>query len=396
MSDLTHGRAMAETQLEAPRPGVGKSLLIVLPMWLLSLVMLSGGAFSTDPFRVIPLGVTYVFINILFFLMVRTGKTDPYRTVLFVTYAVCFIISFITNLLELRGNMAFTSSNILRGEIPFCHMVIPMTIIPAALTRTIIFPGSLVEGFASIGTMIVIWLGVSLALGRGFCSWGCFYGGLEDGFSRCRKKAVLKKIDPKWRYLPYAVLLGIVLISALTLSPTYCEWLCPFKTVTEFAAVTSWLILIQTVIFVVLFVGLVVVLPILTRKRTQCSLLCPMGAFQSFTNKVAPFEIRVDKEKCANCNLCTRICPVFGIDEASIAKGKTNLSCIKCGKCADECPQQAISFHVKGTPLHEKRNRARLFFLYPAVLLLATMGGGMMQGALYRMMLLITTGKMIP
>jgi ferredoxin-type protein NapH len=328
--------------------------------------------------------------------MVYTGKTDRYRAILFVTYAVCFILSFITNLLELRGSMAYTATNIAEGEIPFCHMVIPMIIIPAAFTKTIIFPGSLVEGFASIGTMIVFWIGISLALGRGFCGWACFYGGLEDGFSRCRKKAVIKKLNPKWRYIPYAVLLGIVLTSALALSPTYCEWLCPFKTVTEFAAVTNWLILIQTIIFLSLFIGLVIILPILTKRRTQCSFLCPMGAFQSFTNKIDPFEIRVETAKCTQCKLCIKVCPVFGMDETSIAKGKSNLSCVKCGKCVDQCPQQAISFHIKGTPLGRKQNRARMFFLYPAFMVLAAMGGSMMQDAIHRVMLLITTGKLIP
>lgn len=119
------------------------------------------------------------------------------------------------------------------GETPFCHLVIPMIIVPVAVTRTIIFPGSLLEGFANVASMIVLWLGVSLALGRGWCSWGCFYGGLDEGFSRVLKKPVIKKIDRKWIYLPFAVLLVIVLTSALTLSPPYCEWLCPFKAVTS-------------------------------------------------------------------------------------------------------------------------------------------------------------------
>jgi ferredoxin-type protein NapH len=39
--------------------------------------------------------------------------------------------------------------------------------------------------------------------------------------------------------------------------------------------------LIQNGIFVVLFAALVVVLPLLTKKRTQCSFFCPFGAFQS-------------------------------------------------------------------------------------------------------------------
>ncbi|NLY76299.1 MAG: 4Fe-4S binding protein, partial [Firmicutes bacterium] len=331
-----------------------------------------------------------------FILMVHTGKTDKYRSILFVTYAVCFVMSFIPNLLEVRGSNVYTPEDMIQGNIPFCHMVIPMTVIPAALTKTIIFPGSLLEGFASIGSMIIIWLGASLALGRGFCSWGCFYGGLEDGFARIGKKPFLKKIDPKWRYLSYAVLLGVVLTSLATLSPTYCIWLCPFKAVTEFEKISSVLVLIQTIIFVSLFVGLVMVLPILTKKRTQCSFLCPMGAFQSFTNKVDPFEIRIDRENCSHCGLCINVCPTFSMDEASLAKGKANLSCAKCGKCIDRCPKKAISLGVKGsTTAGNRGGGVRLIFLYPAFMFLVAFSGGMIQDAIRRVLMLLTTGKFI-
>lgn len=393
MSNLEIGGKVIEPMNRKP----WQTFLIALPMLFFSLMMLTGGSgLGEDPLELIALLVTYVFVNTIFILMVHTGKVDKYRSILFVTYAVCFVMSFIPNLLEVRGSNVYTPEDMIQGSIPFCHMVIPMTVIPAALKRTIIFPGSLLEGFASIGSMIIIWLGASLALGKGFCSWGCFYGGLEDGFSRLKKKPVLKKINPKWRYLPYAVLLGVVLTSMATLSPTYCVWLCPFKAVTEFEKISSALVLIQTIIFASLFVGLVIVLPLLTKKRTQCSFLCPMGAFQSFTNKIDPFEIRIDREKCSNCKVCINVCPTFSMDEANLAEGKANLSCTKCGKCIDRCPQKAISLGVKGTtPKCGTGGGARLIFLYPAYMFLITFGGGMIQDAVRRVLLLLTTGRFI-
>lgn len=393
MSNLELSRKTIETATRKP----WQTFLIALPMLLFSLMMLTGGnGLGEDPRELIALLITYVFVNTIFILMVHTGKIDKYRSILFITYAVCFVLWFIPNLIEARGSMNYTSEDIIQGKIPFCHMVTPMILIPAVLKRMIIFPGSLMEGFASIGGMLIIWLGASLALGRGFCSWGCFYGGLEDGFSRLKKKPVLKKINPKWRYLPYAVLLGVVLTSMATLSPTYCVWLCPFKAVTEFEKVTSVLVLIQTIIFASLFVGLVIVLPLLTKKRTQCSFLCPMGAFQSFTNKIDPFEIRIDREKCSNCKVCINVCPTFSMDEASLAEGKANLSCTKCGKCIDRCPKKAISLGVKGTsPKCGTSGGVRLIFLYPAYMFLVTFGGGMIQDAVNRVLLLLSTGKFI-
>lgn len=97
--------------------------------------------------------------------------------------------------------------------------------------------------------MVVLWVVATLVLGRGFCSWGCFYGGWDDGFSRFRKKPVIKKISESWKWMPFAVLIMVALTAAFTLAPTYCEWLCPFKAVTEFEKVTSVKTAAQTGIF---------------------------------------------------------------------------------------------------------------------------------------------------
>jgi polyferredoxin len=321
------------------QPSPVKSLLISLPMMVLTLVMTTGGRLPSDPLRLLILTATYLFFNVLFFLMVHTGKTDRYRAIAFITYALLFIVSFITHMIEVRGSMSISQEKVLLCEVPFCHLVIPMTLIPAALTRTIIFPGELVKGYASIATMFVIWIGASLALGRGWCSWGCFFGGLDDAFSRIRKTPLIKAIDQRWTYLRWAVLLAVVLTAAAFLTPTYCTWLCPFKSVTEFSEVTDFRGVVQTIIFVSLFVVLVIVLPLLTRRRIQCSLFCPFGAMQSLTNVINAFDVRFDTAKCMNCKRCLKACPTFSVTEESIKAGRPLLSCMKCGKCTDVCPQ---------------------------------------------------------
>jgi ferredoxin-type protein NapH len=373
-----------------------KAILLTIPIALLMVLLVTGGRPAPhELIQWIPLIVAYLFAVGIFFLMVYTGRTHRYRSILFVTYAVAFVMNFIPQLLETRGSMALSRSELIQGHTPFCHMVISMTLIPAALSRTIIFPGSMLEGFAAIGTMLVLWLGVTLALGRGWCSWGCFYGGLDEGFSKIGRKPILKQIGRRWTYLPFAILLVVALTSAATLSPTYCEWLCPFKTVTEYVEVTSVRTLVQAGIFISLFAALVVVLPILTKRRTQCGLFCPMGALQSITNKANIFDVRVDPAKCVRCGKCERVCPTFSMSDESIKQGRTRLTCTKCGRCIDECPKGAISYHIKGTPAGVRASAARMIFLYPAFLLLAIMGSVMISGAVERVLLLVTTGSML-
>lgn len=370
-----------------------RTALLALPMLALTLFFSTGGKLPGAPRELAAFIITYLFINALFILMIHTGKTDRYRAIFFVTYAVLFSVSFIAHMLESRGSMSAGDEEALAGRIPFCHIVTTMTLIPAALSKTIIFWGTMTKAYASIAGMLLIWIGASLALGRGWCSWGCFFGGWDDGFSRLRRKAVIRNIPAKWSYLPFAVLIAVALISAAIFEPVYCTWICPFKAVSEYTPVTDVKTAAQAGIFITLFGGLAIVLPVLTRRRMQCSLLCPFGAMQSFTNYINPFEVRVDPAQCKKCGLCVRDCPTFSLDTRSLEGGGAKISCVKCGKCVDECPRHAAFFHIKGTPLLRTVRVYRTLFIYAAFLFMAVFAGGTTQKGIHVLINLVTTGR---
>jgi len=387
--------APGRPQVVRPRLTAGKSVLLTVPMMLLTAMLLAGGpALPTDPLLLTSVAVTWVLLNVVFFRMLSTGRVFAYRSALFVTLAVAFVITFSTALLSTRGSLALSDSDIVQGKTPFCHLVIPFVIVPGIFTRTIIFPGTLVGTFASIGSMIVLWLGATLALGRAWCSWICFYGGLDEGFSKLGKRPRIATV-PRWlTHLPWAVLIAVVLLSAVSLSPVYCEWLCPFKAVTEAPAITNALVIFQTVLFVTLFVALVVVLPVLLKRRAQCGLFCPFAAFQSLANRVTAFDVRIDRERCTDCGLCVRTCPTFSLTEDSVRAGRTLITCTMCGRCVDVCPSGAARYHVKGTGINASANAARTLFLFPAFVFMSAIGGGMISTAIWRLLRLATTGSM--
>ena len=385
--------ALTRTREGSPRMAIWKALLLTLPMVPFTAIMLmqvlrSGAA---TPVMVIAALLIWILLTVSFALMLISGKTHRYRSALFILLAFLLPFYFIPNMIENYGTMMLSDEMLYSGEANFCPLTMPMLIVPAVLKKIVIFPGPVVGG----ATWFLLWVGTSLAVGRGWCSWGCFYGGWDEFFSRLRKKPAIKRVDRKWTYLPFAVLLAIVLLSAVTLTPIYCEWLCPFKTITEFEAPSSLKTIVTLGIFISLFIGLVIALPLLTKKRIQCALFCPFGAMQSFFNKINIFEVRIAPDKCSECKLCLRTCPTFSLDESSLESGKPLMSCMKCGQCVDGCPKGAISYHIKGTPVGVRPNVARVLFLYPAYILFSLLGGYIMTAGLWRIFKWVTTGSMI-
>ncbi len=364
----------------------GRSLLLSVPILLWSLLMFS--RLYAQPNRALHIAgaVTILFMVALFFLMMRTGSTYRWRRWFFVALGLLFPIGFIHTVLEMRGTMGIPIEEMIAGRTPFCYMPIPMLILPAVLMKTVVFPGSILPGQGMAGegmaAMVGLWLAMTLVIGKGWCSYACFFGGIEEGMASVPKRPQVRTLDRRWRYGPWAVLLAMVLLSLALFEPAYCMWLCPFKAVSEYVAARNTVGLIQNGIFITLFAGLVIALPLLTRKRTQCAFFCPFGAFQSLFNKTSVFDVRIDTSRCQPCVLCQNACPTLSLTSASIAKGETLMSCMKCGACVDACPRDAAVWHIKGTEVALKPERARLMFLYGAWAMAILFGGSIIAQGL--------------
>ena len=372
--------------------GIGRSILLTLPMALWSLLMFMPSFQRAGRDRHIIALLVILFMTTLFFLMMRTGETYRWRRIFFVAMGFLFPFGFIAALVAERGTMSIPISRMVSGDTPFCFMVTPSLLLPAAFARTIIFPGSILPTASnphSIAAMIGVWFAMTLILGKAWCSYACFFGGIEEGFAAFSKRRRLHRFITRFgaylRLIPWAILVFVVLASAALFEPVYCMWLCPFKAVTEFPAVRNVTTAVQMGIFVALFVGLVVVLPYLTEKRTQCGFFCPFGAFQSLFNKINLFEIRFNREKCVDCTLCQTTCPTVALSKESIRDGKTLLNCMKCGACVDVCKKGAAVWHLKGTAVAVKPERARLLFLYGAWALATMMGGSILANSVATM-----------
>jgi ferredoxin-type protein NapH len=291
-------------------------------------------------------GVVIIFHGFILFMILYTGNLYKWRKIFFTSYAIAFVISFVWWTMGDRGHMWLLDSEILYSQAPMCHIVAPMLILPLIFTKEVIFMGD----FSGASFMILAVIVFTAIFGRSFCSWGCFFGGQDELFSSIakRKRWQIKTLHPFVKYFPFAMLAFIILHSFATMTPTYCVWFCPFKATSEFIEISSFTRVIQTFIFVSLWAILVILLPILTKKRIQCSFFCPMGAFFSCSSKINLFGISIDKSKCIDCDRCITICPNFAITKESISEGKALITCTKCGACLNVCSKNAITLGIKG------------------------------------------------
>lgn len=358
---------------------IGRSIAAALPMFLIVVMFSTQGNFAfADTAQALAWTVNTLFFTFIFFLMLYKGRTDKYRAIAFGASAVLFAIGFMANLIAIRGTINYDTGNIYNCDIPFCHIVTTMVIIPAAIKQTIIFSGSISEGYASISSMLVIVIVAAVLLGRAFCSWGCFYGGWDDATSRIKARPVIKKINSSFKYFSFAMLILMALWSAESLMPQYCNWLCPFKAVTEGDKIVDGVSLAKNIIFYTLFIALCIVLPILTKKRIQCATFCPMGALMSLFNKINIFEVALDEEKCKKCNKCVSKCPLMAINK----NHNPSMTCAKCGHCIDNCPSEALNYKIRGTSSKVSASTARIIFLYLAFSFMVIFLGSCAYGGL--------------
>jgi ferredoxin-type protein NapH len=386
--------SMVETMISEkdgiqPLPGAGKnwglSLLWTSPMVMWALMVFSKGLSQGSLAQRMAAVATVIFLTGIFLWMMRSGKTYRPRRMFFVALGFLFPVGFISELIAQRGTMSISLEQMLLGNTPFCFLALPMMALPAILSKTIIFPGSIFpkpDNPHAFAAMLALWFGATLILGRGWCSWGCFFGGIEEGFASFRRKPLIQKIDRRWTLFPWAILVLIIVGTTISLSPFYCQWLCPFKTVTEFPAVTSLRTAVQFGIFTSLFAAIVVILPVLTKKRTQCAFFCPMGPLQSLANKINIFELKTDPDRCVSCGLCEKACPFLAVDREKEGIRQVNMYCSRCGACADVCRKGAVGFRIKGTPFTVPSSAPRILFLFSSWIFATMFGGSIIANSL--------------
>ena len=172
---------------------------------------------------------------------------------------------------------------------------------------------------------------IAFTRGRMWCGNFCPRGSFNDNI--LAKISLKKKLPLFLKSSWFRNLFLIILMSAFAVQLTLA-----WGDLTKVGEVFVRMILITTLI--------TIVLGIIYSHRAWC-VICPMGTMAYFVTKIKTSakikHVTFKKEKCVNCNLCTKTCPI-GIDVLSYKEQGvvSHPDCLKCNECVMKCPKKSL------------------------------------------------------
>lgn len=193
-----------------------------------------------------------------------------------------------------------------------------------------------------LGTLLLF----GILLGRVVCGFLCPFGLVQELLYKIPSRKLKKSVwTRRLSYLKYVILVVfVILIPLVFLTPGFCKYICPAGTLEggipllltneSLRQLAGRLFQWKALLLAILLVSAVFIF------RVFCRFLCPLGALYGLFHKMSLFGMRIDPEKCNDCGLCVRHCKMD-------VKKVGDAECIQCGECIESCPQYALCFGLK-------------------------------------------------
>lgn len=183
-----------------------------------------------------------------------------------------------------------------------------------------------------------------LIFNRGWCGWSCWTAMLLDllPYQRSPKSGLAEK----WGLIRYAhFFLSLALVLIL--------WLGAGHRV-ESQSLTELYWLLGGNVLYYLSAGIMAFA--LRDNRSFCKVLCPIPCLQKLPSRYALLKISGDANKCTDCGLCSRACPMDINVSEYIRSNQRVLSseCILCLECVDACPKGVLNATFKIDTIRNK------------------------------------------
>ncbi len=176
---------------------------------------------------------------------------------------------------------------------------------------------------------------------RWYCSWVCGCGGLANTFGEPWRHLSTKS---SWSWKLEKVTVHTVLVLALVGTGLWgLSALMPDAW--QLSAAGGVYRKVYGIVVTTVLSGIVGVAAYpLLGTRVWCRFFCPMAALLGLIQKLGRYHIRVKRDMCISCGMCSKYCEM-GIDVRAYAQANesfTRASCVGCGLCAEVCPRGVL------------------------------------------------------
>lgn len=187
----------------------------------------------------------------------------------------------------------------------------------------------------------VVFLLSSLLLKKTFCSWLCPVGTVSEYLWKLGRKIMRRTLTvPRWLDIPLRslkyVLMALFLFIVISMS---AEALNDFM-VAPFGIIADVKMLNFFREIGIIGVGVLASLVILSVfiQNFWCRFLCPYGALMGLVSTLSPVKIRRDPDACIDCGKCKKACPAsLPVDQLLQIR---SLECTGCMQCVASCPAE--------------------------------------------------------
>jgi polyferredoxin len=187
--------------------------------------------------------------------------------------------------------------------------------------------------------LLIAFLGMSWIFRKSFCGWLCPVGTISEYLWRLgnqtfgRTFRLPRRLDIGLRSLKY-FLLGLFLYAVVSMPvPAIRAFLeGPYGIVDDVKMLNffRFLGLTGAIVVALLVLGSVFV------QNFWCRYLCPYGALMGFAALASPLRIRRETSLCIDCGKCTKACPsALPVDQLITVQ---SAECTGCMQCVAVCP----------------------------------------------------------
>lgn len=195
--------------------------------------------------------------------------------------------------------------------------------------------------YSFFGSLVMVPIMTVLFGKRWYCSWVCGCGGLANTFGEPWRH-LSDKSSRAW-FIEKITIHTVLILAFVSTAIWFASALFPDST--ELSGWATWVRDYYGIVVVAALSGAAGVgLYPIAGTRFWCRFFCPMAALLGLIQKIGRFRIRVKKDMCISCGMCSKYCEM-GIDVRAYAqanKSFTRASCVGCGLCSEVCPRGVL------------------------------------------------------